>query len=204
MKVIVGLGNPGRRYSKTRHNLGFTVLDKLAVTYGIELNKKKFNSLCGEGFIDGEKVMLAKPQTFMNLSGRSVAGILKGKKAEVSDLIIISDDMDLAHGKIRIRSRGSAGGHKGLKSIIDSIGTDSFIRIRMGIGRPENDEESEDYVLSPFRKTEAPVVADMVDASIHAVITIIRDGITSAMNRYNTRNPHFTLPSIPSHQGRGK
>lgn len=189
MKVIVGLGNPGRKYSMTRHNLGFMVLDEIASSYDIKLDRKNYEALLGEGFIEGERVILAKPQTYMNLSGRSVAGILKGKKADVSDLIVISDDMDLATGKIRMRNSGSSGGHKGIKSIIDSLSTDNFIRIRMGIGRPDSGEEAEDYVLSPFSKSEAPVVADVINIGINAVVAIIKGGVTSAMNRYHKKNP---------------
>lgn len=188
MKVIVGLGNPGRRYSKTRHNLGFMVLDKLASIYNIELNKRGFDSIWGEGYIEGEKVILIKPQTFMNLSGKAVEGILKGKKAESSDLLIFCDDMDLEPGKIRIRIRGGSGGHKGLRSIIDNIGTDNFPRIRIGIGRPEDDRDAEDYVLSPFRKPEVPVVEEAILRAAEAAVMIIKDGITAAMNKYNKRN----------------
>lgn len=188
MKVIVGLGNPGRKYSKTRHNLGFMVIDDIASSYNIRIDRKGFDALWGEGFIEGEKVILVKPQTYMNLSGKSVSRILKGNKADVSDLIIIADDMDLGLGKIRIRSRGSAGGHKGLKSTIDYIGNVNFIRIRMGIGRPECDEEAEDYVLSPFKKSETSVVTEMMSSAVNAVTTIIKYGITLAMNRFNTRN----------------
>jgi len=194
VKVIVGLGNPGRRYSKTRHNLGFMVLDRLASIYDIKLNRKGFDSEWGEGYIEGEKVILMKPQTFMNLSGKAVKGMLKKEKAESSDLLIFYDDMDLRLGKIRIRTRGGAGGHKGVRSIIDNLGTDNFIRVRIGIGRPEDNKDAEpctircmaeDYVLSPFKKSEMPLVKEMMLRAVEAGIMIIKDGITSAMNKYN-------------------
>jgi PTH1 family peptidyl-tRNA hydrolase len=187
--VIAGLGNPGRRYSKTRHNLGFMVLDKLASIYGIKVNKKGFDSHWGEGFIEREKVILTKPQTFMNLSGKAVRSILKGKRMETSDLLILHDDMDIELGKIRIRNRGGSGGHRGLKSIIDVIGTDRFIRIRMGIGRPEDKEEAEAYVLSPFKKSETPIISEAILMAIQASVTVVKDGVIEAMNKYNKRNP---------------
>lgn len=188
MKVIVGLGNPGRRYSKTRHNLGFMVIDKLVSIYRIELNRKGFDAIWGKGYIEGEKVILVKPQTFMNLSGNAVKIILNGHKAEFSDLLVIYDDMDLELGKIRVRPRGSPGGHKGIRSIINTIGTDQFSRIRIGIGRQENREEAETYVLSPFKKSEAPAANKAILRATEAVVTIIKDGVTAAMNKYNIRN----------------
>ncbi len=188
MKVIIGLGNPGRSYSKTRHNLGFMVIDKLASECGIKLNRKGFYSIWSEGLIVGEKVILAKPQTFMNLSGKAVRSILKNLRAETSDLLIISDDMDIGLGKIKIRQKGSSGGHKGIKSVIDAIGTDRFIRLRIGIGKPENKEETESYVLRSFKKTEIPSATESVHMAAEATVTIIKDGVTAAMNRFNIKN----------------
>lgn len=205
MKVIVGLGNPGRSYSKSRHNLGFMVIDKLASECGIKLNRKGFYSIWSRGLIVGEKVILAKPQTFMNLSGKAVRSILKGLRAETSDLLIISDDMDIGLGKIRIRHKGSSGGHKGIQSVIDAIGTDRFIRLRIGIGKPEDKEETESYVLRPFKKTEIPSATGAVHVAAEATVTIIKDGITAAMNKYNTRNSksqfHPSQNLLPSRDG---
>lgn len=189
MKVIVGLGNPGRKFSKTRHNLGFTVLDKIASLYRIKLNRKGFDAIWGEGLIEGEKVILVKPQTFMNLSGRSVKGILKDKGVEISDLLVLYDDMDLELGKIRVKQGGSAGGHKGIGSVIENLGTDHFTRIRIGIGRPMVKGGAEEYVLSPFSKSEIPIVTESIKRAAEAAVTIIKDGVTAAMNKYNTRNP---------------
>jgi PTH1 family peptidyl-tRNA hydrolase len=189
LKVIVGLGNPGRKYSKTRHNLGFMVIDKLSSAYGIKVNRKGFDAIWGEGMIEQEKVILVKPQTFMNLSGRTVKGIFKSRNFETSGLLVISDDMDLDIGRIRVRQRGSSGGHKGVKSIIDALGTDNFARIRIGIGKSGNREIAEEYVLRPFSKSDSPIAKEAVQTAAEAAVIIIKDGVAEAMNKYNTRNP---------------
>lgn len=183
-KVIIGLGNPGRRFKNTRHNLGFMVIDKLAGIYNIKMNKKGFDAIWGEGEIGGEKVFLAKPQTFMNLSGKAVNSILKGLKVNHSNLLILHDDMDLGLSRIRIRQGGGSGGHKGVKSVIDTLGTDQFIRIRIGIGRPIGGD-AEDYVLSGFSGAELPRVTETILRASQAVVAVIKEGVATAMNKYN-------------------
>ncbi|MEK6692373.1 MAG: aminoacyl-tRNA hydrolase [Nitrospirota bacterium] len=194
--MIVGLGNPGRKYSKTRHNLGFMVIDNLSSAYGIKVNRKGFDAIWGEGMIEREKVILVKPQTFMNLSGRAVKGIFKSRNFETSDLLVISDDMDLGIGRIRVRQRGGSAGHKGVKSIIDALGTDNFARIRIGIGKSGDREVAEEYVLSPFSKSESPIAKEAVQTAAEASVIIIKDGVAEAMNKYNARNPNPPSPPL--------
>ncbi len=138
MKLIVGLGNPGRQYADTKHNIGFMVVDYLAGKLGIKVDKIKFKSIIGEGFVGTEKIVLAKPQTYMNLSGEAVLDMVQWYKPEPQDMLVIFDDMDLPLGKLRLRMKGSAGGHNGMKSIIYLVQSDEFPRLRIGIGRPEN------------------------------------------------------------------
>lgn len=184
MYIIVGLGNPGKQYENTRHNIGFITVDYLANQHNIKINKIKHKALVGEGFINREKVLLVKPQTFMNLSGRSVREILDYYKVEADELIVIYDDIDLETGKIRIRKKGSAGTHNGMRSIIYDIQTDLFPRIRIGVGRDERIELSS-YVLSKFKKDEIEIVEKAVRDSAKAVEAFIEHGIDNAMNEYN-------------------
>lgn len=188
MKLIVGLGNPGREYAATRHNAGFMVIDRLAPDMGVAVEKKMFKALVGQGRIEGEKVVLAKPQTYMNLSGEAVSALLNWYKLTTADLIVIYDDLDLPPGKLRIRSGGGSGGHKGMQSIIQVLGTENFLRVRVGIGRPaEPDFETADYVLSRFGGNEAKEVEEALDLAAEAVRCIVRDGVERAMNLYNKR-----------------
>jgi len=188
MKLIVGLGNPGREYEKTRHNVGFMVIDRLALNLGINVDKKMLKALVGQGQINGEKVILAKPQTYMNLSGEAVGMLLSWFKLTASDLLIIYDDLDLPPGKLRLRAGGGSGGHKGVQSIIQVIGTEHFPRVRVGIGRPpEPDFETVSYVLSRFGNDEAKAIEEALDLAREAVICAVRDGIERAMNLYNRR-----------------
>lgn len=185
--LIVGLGNPGEAYAATRHNLGFMVIDKLAVADGITVKRRECNALVGQGAVEGEVTRLAKPQTFMNLSGVAVSCLL-GKidsDAPVKQLVVISDDLALPLGKIRIRERGSAGGHNGLKSIIAEVGTDEFIRLRIGIQPDHPISDAKRFVLDRFLATERPVVEETVARSVQAVRTIIRDGVLKAMMEFN-------------------
>ncbi len=183
MKLIVGLGNPGRKYQGTRHNVGFVTIRILARRHHIHVRSRRNKALVGEGVIAGEKVVLAKPLTFMNLSGQAVGGLLRRYRLEPSDLIVISDDVNLPLGRLRVRARGSAGGHKGLSSIIHSLGTEDFARIRIGIGSPGFGMV--DYVLSRFGRAEREVAREATSRTADAVEAVLAAGIEQAMNRFN-------------------
>lgn len=180
---MVGLGNPGRRYAKTRHNIGFMVADSLAKRYGIELREREVYS-SGKGSIEGRSVILVEPLTFMNRSGLAVRNVMKRLNVEAEDLIVIHDDIDMETGKLKIRGKGSSGGHKGVESIIREIGTGEFIRVKVGIGRDE-DLPVEDYVLGKFTKEQSSLVKDAVAGAADAVVMIITEGINKAMNEFN-------------------
>ena len=154
MKLIVGLGNPGKQYEQTRHNIGFEVIDAVSSQFAIPLNQSKFNGLYGMGFYKGEKVILLKPLTYMNLSGESIRAVMDYYQIEVEDLLVIYDDLDLPVGKVRLRQKGSPGGHNGIKSTVAQLGTQEFNRIRIGIDRPQVEMNIPDYVLSRFHKDE--------------------------------------------------
>lgn len=183
MFLIVGLGNPGNQYEDTRHNIGFKVVDNIAKEYNIEINRQKFKGMCGEGFINGEKVILLKPTTYMNLSGESVREIVDFYKLSNEDVLVIYDDISLDVGRLRIREKGSAGGHNGIKSIIAHLGTDIFPRIKVGVGQPDVDLVN--YVLGKFTKEEMEVLSESIDASTKAAKEIISSDVKTAMNIYN-------------------
>jgi PTH1 family peptidyl-tRNA hydrolase len=185
--LIVGLGNPGSDYASTRHNLGFMLIDKLAEDERIVVKRRECNSIVGQGRIEGVVTKLAKPQTFMNLSGGAVSCLLRKieSDAPVKQLVVISDDLALPVGKIRIRERGSAGGHNGLKSIIAAIGTDEFIRLRIGIQPDHPLSDAKPFVLDTFSKSEQPVVKETIEKGADALRTIIRDGALKAMQQFN-------------------
>jgi peptidyl-tRNA hydrolase, PTH1 family len=184
--LIVGLGNPGQDYAATRHNLGFMLIDKLAAEDGIAVKRRECQALVGQGHVEGTVTKLAKPQTFMNLSGHAVSCLLeKGKLDAGRQLIVISDDLALPLGKIRIRERGSAGGHNGLKSIIAEIGTDEFIRLRIGIQPDHPISDAKRFVLDQFSGSERSLVEETIARSVQAVRTIIRDGALKAMRGFN-------------------
>ena len=186
MYIIAGLGNPGREYVNTRHNIGFEAIDTIASKYNIKLNKEKFKAIYGEGFIAGEKVLLLKPQTYMNLSGESLRDFVNWYKVDTENIIIIYDDISLPVGKIRIRPKGSAGGHNGIKSIIFQLGTDVFPRIKIGVGSPQNkDYDLADYVLGKFSKEEIDILIKTVIRATEAVETIIKYGTEKAMSGFN-------------------
>ncbi|MBO4808438.1 MAG: aminoacyl-tRNA hydrolase [Lachnospiraceae bacterium] len=188
MYVIVGLGNPGKKYENTRHNVGFAVIDKLAKDCDIKVNKSKHSAKIGEGVIEGEKVVLAKPQTYMNLSGMSVRSLMDFYKIDPeSELIIISDDIDLPTGNLRIRKSGSAGGHNGLKSIIANVGTQGFTRIRVGVGAKIEGEDLADHVLGHFNKDDAKIIEIAAETAAEAIKTMLTDGVDKAMNKFNTK-----------------
>lgn len=183
MFLIVGLGNPGAQYENTRHNIGFKVIDNIAKEYNIEINRQKFKGVYGEGFINGEKVILLKPTTYMNLSGESVREVVDFYKLTCDDIVVIYDDISLDVGRLRLREKGSAGGHNGIKSIIAHLGTDVFPRIKVGVGQPNVDLVN--YVLGKFTDEEMEVLSESIDASTKAVSEIIKDDVKSAMNKFN-------------------
>lgn len=186
MYVIAGLGNPTAKYDKTRHNVGFDVIDVLAKKYNIKVTESRHRALCGTGFVDGEKVMLVKPQTFMNLSGESIGAVLNFYKLDPSSqLIVIYDDITLAPGRLRIRKKGSAGGHNGIKNIIAQTGTQEFMRIRVGIGEKPQGWDLADYVLSRFSREERKAVEEAMEDAADAAVLMVHGGTDQAMNRYN-------------------
>lgn len=183
MKIVVGLGNPGRKYSQTRHNLGFMAVEELANRYKIEKEESKYDAIIGHIRIDNHKVLLVKPLTFMNLSGRTVQPLVRFYKLDLQDLLVVYDDMDLELGKLRIRKSGGTGGHKGLVSITNTLGSPDFPRIRGGIGRPIND--TIDWVLGKFTPEEKPYLDEMIIRAADAVECWVKYGIDKAMNEYN-------------------
>jgi PTH1 family peptidyl-tRNA hydrolase len=185
MKMIVGLGNPGDEYADTRHNMGFKVIDLLAEALRIDTRKKKFGARFGSGEYANEKLILLKPWQFMNLSGQAVATAMGFYKLSFSDLIVVTDDMDLRAGRIRLRPKGSAGGHNGLADIIDKLRTDEFARCRIGIGRSDS-EEAGDYVLDKPLEEEKPLLAEAIERARDALLCWIDYGIETAMNKFNS------------------
>ena len=184
MKLIIGLGNPGKEYEKTRHNTGFMVLDKVAEKLDVHIDQNKFNGLYVKLKYKGEDVILLKPQTFMNLSGESVRKVMDFFKINVDDILVIYDDMDMPVGKLRLRQNGSAGGHNGIKNIILHTGSQQFCRIRVGIGRHPY-MKVVDYVLSRFTKEEAPAITQGIEDASDAVLDMLNHGFAYAMNKYN-------------------
>ena len=188
MYLIVGLGNPGKQYDMTRQNIGFHTIDYIAEKYGARMTKLKFKAVYGECTVAGEKVYLVKPQTYMNLSGDSVAEMAQFYKIPPENIIIINDDISLDTGRIRIRKKGSAGGHNGLKSIILRLNSDEFPRVKMGVGAPKHDDyDLADFVLGRFTKEEIPVMEEAIKKAEGAVSEIIKNGTESAMNKYNAK-----------------
>ena len=192
MKLIIGLGNPGRGYAHNRHNIGFMCLGDFARKQGIRFDRKRGKARTGIGEVAGEGVILAKPQTFMNLSGESVSRLVSGFDIALDDLLVVHDDLDLSLGKIRLRRGGSSGGHKGVDSIISSLGSQDFPRLRVGIGRPassenhsENGEGIISYVLSDFTPVEKQIVAQVIPRVSEAMLYLLTEGLSAAMNRYN-------------------
>ncbi|KGK89246.1 MULTISPECIES: aminoacyl-tRNA hydrolase [unclassified Clostridium] len=183
MYLIVGLGNPGREYEHTRHNVGFDSIDKISSRYNIDLNRTKFKGMYGEGFINGEKVILLKPLTYMNLSGESVGEIANFYKIKSENIIVIYDDVDLEVGRIRIRKKGSSGGHNGIKSILYHLVNEDFTRIKLGVGKAERDMIS--HVLGKFNVEDREKVEGVLNCTLDIVDTIIKEGADSAMNKYN-------------------
>jgi len=189
MRLIVGLGNPGYEYHLTPHNLGFMAIDRLAEACGKSLTRREAQALTASTELAGETVVLAKPQTYMNLSGLAVARLLQNYELAPRDLLVLVDEINLPLGMLRVKPRGSAGGHNGLKSIIGAIEADDFIRVRMGVQPDRPVEDYVSYLLRPFRPAETKLVADMVDQAGDAIRVIISEGLQKAMNRFNRRVP---------------
>lgn len=185
MYLIIGLGNPEPEYSYTRHNMGFSVLNEIAKRNGIGINKEKFDGLYGTGVINGEKVMLIKPQTYMNLSGKSIKKFVDFYKINIDEIIVIYDDLDIEEGLIKIRKKGGAGSHNGMKSVVEELGTTDFSRIRVGIGKLSEDIDLKYYVLEKLSKKEYEVLETGIINAAKAVEDIIKLGIDNAMNKYN-------------------
>lgn len=183
--VLVGLGNPGREYRQTRHNVGFMVIDELCKVLNVRLTRMQGKALVGSGVLSGCKVILAKPQTFMNLSGQSVASLVKFYKIPIGQLLVILDDLDLPVGTLRIRPGGGSAGNKGLMSIIQQLGTEEFPRMRLGIGRPPGQKNGADYVLSDFQNGEIDFVKEVLTKASRAAQTFVAFGIDQAMNQFN-------------------
>ena len=185
--IIAGLGNPGSKYERTRHNVGFLALDLLASQLGVTVNRSRFQALCGEGVIEGQRVLLLKPQTFMNLSGEATRDALNWYKLPIERLIVLHDDINLLPGRIRVRSKGSDGGHNGLKSIIFQHGSDAFPRVKIGVGMPPHpDYAMPDWVLGTFNEADGRAVTDAIRRSAAAAREIVLHGAGSAANLYNS------------------
>jgi PTH1 family peptidyl-tRNA hydrolase len=186
MFIIAGLGNPDKKYEHTRHNVGFDVIDALAEKYHIDMKEKKHRALCGSGWISGQKVLLLKPQTYMNLSGESIKEALNFYKLDPeSELLVVYDDISLAPGRIRVRAKGSAGGHNGIKNIIAMTGTQSFARIKVGVGEKPEGWDLADYVLGRFSTEDRKLVEEAFDDAIRAAERILEDDLSGAMNEFN-------------------
>lgn len=187
MYLIAGLGNPTKEYDKTRHNVGFSVIDVLADRYRIDISEKKHKALCGRGVIEGQKVLLLKPQTFMNLSGESIRAAADYYKIEPEEMIVIYDDISLDPGQLRIRLKGSAGGHNGIKNIIANLGTQDFPRIKVGVGAKPPRMDLADYVLSRFGAGEQKLMEEAFGEATEAAVMMMTDGAERAMNHFNAK-----------------
>lgn len=183
MYLIVGLGNPGKEYDGTRHNIGFEVIDYISNKYNIEINREKFKGVCGEGFIEGKKVILLKPTTYMNLSGESIREVINFYKLNEDEVIVIYDDISLPVGKLRIREKGSAGGHNGIKSTIQHMGTDKFPRIKVGVGQPTHNLVS--HVLGKFSNEEIEILRKVIPVCSDAVGEMLKSSVKDSMNKFN-------------------
>ncbi|MDD2319800.1 MAG: aminoacyl-tRNA hydrolase [Geobacteraceae bacterium] len=187
VKLIVGLGNPGSRYQWTRHNAGFMVLDRLSPQAGISIAKKSFSGFSGEGFWHGQSLILLKPQTFMNLSGRSVAEAVRFHKIPSEDIIVVHDDLDIPFGRVRLKKGGGHGGHNGLRSIVAALGSGDFNRLRIGIGRPLHGDVV-DYVLNPFSAAEVQGLLAVLDGAVDVLESVFCHGFDKTMSLYNNRD----------------
>jgi len=184
-KLIVGLGNPGARYANTRHNVGWMVLEAFARKHNVEFDRHGFHGVYGELRWDGDKIILLKPLTFMNLSGQAVAPVANFYKIPPSDILVVYDDLDLKPGTLRMREKGSAGGHNGMKSIIQELGTTEFPRLRIGIGRPAPGWAVVDWVLAPFGPDDLPAISEVLPRAVEAIESFLTDGPVKTMSKYN-------------------
>jgi peptidyl-tRNA hydrolase, PTH1 family len=187
LKLIAGLGNPGPKYDATRHNLGFMVIDAAAARFRLDMGGKAHRAQVGRGRIAGVEVLLAKPQTFMNLSGDSVGPLMRDDGLGPADVVVVHDDLDLPLGVLKVSVSGGDGGHNGVASVIEALGTGSFVRLRVGIGRPPDGVDPVEFVLSGFSAEEAGNVEKVISAAVEAVASIVREGPSKAMNRFNKR-----------------
>ena len=187
MYLIVGLGNPEPEYANTRHNMGFDAINKIAKELNIELKKTRFNAILGESFVDGKKVFLIKPQTFMNNSGESVEAFVSFYKIPMEKILVLYDDMDTEIGKIRVRAKGGAGSHNGMKSLIKELNSEEFARIRVGIGKPKTEFDRIDYVIGRVPKEEQAELQNGVEIAKDAAICWLKNGIDNTMNKYNIK-----------------
>jgi len=187
MKLVVGLGNPGKEYTLTKHNVGFLVVNELGKRVGIDIKKNKFQSFYGEGFVEGDKILLLKPQTYMNRSGEAVSSASDFYKVPLENIIVIHDEMDVPLGRIMIKPGGGSAGNNGIKSIISSLGSKDFVRVRIGIGKPQTKSEGANHVLSSFSKSESSMIGDSIVTAADAVLEIIQNGLEKAMNKYNVK-----------------
>lgn len=185
MYLVVGLGNPENDYSQTRHNMGFNAINKIAEEYKINVNKNKYKGLYGNGTIEGQKVILLKPQTYMNLSGKSIKEVVDFYKIDLDNIIVIYDDIDIEPGKIKIRKSGGSGSHNGMRSVVEELKTERFKRVRIGIGAPEDKSDLIEYVIGAIPKEEKEKLNEGVELAKNAVIEILKDGIDKAMNKFN-------------------
>jgi peptidyl-tRNA hydrolase, PTH1 family len=187
--LVIGLGNPGREYRDTRHNIGFMVIDQLCKVIGISMTRVQSRSLVATGSLEGQKIVLAKPQTFMNLSGQAVGGLVRFYKTPLEQMIILHDDLDIPLGTLRLRPGGGSAGQKGMESIIQQLGTQNFARLRLGIGRPPGQMDPSTYVLQHFTTAEREVLNEVLDRAVAAVRTFVHEGLNTAMNQYNGSLP---------------
>jgi PTH1 family peptidyl-tRNA hydrolase len=183
--LIVGLGNPGRGYRENRHNVGFMLVDRLAAKLDVRFSRLQSKALVASATYNERKIVLAKPQTFMNLSGQSVQGLIRFYKLSLTNLLVAHDDLDLPPGTIRIRPDGGAAGQKGMESILERLGTDEFARLRLGIGRPPGQMEAPDYVLQDFSDAEMTAISETLDRAVEAALTFVTEGLDAAMNKFN-------------------
>ena len=186
MKIIAGLGNPGKKYERTRHNAGFLAVEEIARSLRVECSQEKHHALLARTVLDSAQVILAKPQTYMNESGRAIGSIIRDTYSQLSELVVIHDDLDLAFGAVRIKDGGGHGGHNGLRSIIEHLGSSEFVRVRIGIGRPAPGMNVVDYVLSPFLEEERRMLPGVIERAAEAVNILIKDGPVRAMNAINS------------------
>ena len=193
MFVIVGLGNPGSKYELTRHNIGFLTIDRLAKREGVRVDRIKFKSLIGEMNINGEKIILVKPQTFMNLSGEAVREVMNFYKVDLENLLVVVDDIDITPFTIRIKKSGSAGSHNGMKSIIFNLNDDKFPRLKVGVGNNERKIDLANYVLSGFEKKDQDKLENIIDTSCDAILDFIKNGADYVMNNYNNKLSKWQL-----------